>query len=293
MKDGESTVIHAAMQKLADRIRFVRRRAGLSQQKFANALGEVEGIKVTRGAVGNWELGKGIKRANLTAIANKFGYLGVTLDWLELNRGLAPNGHKPLTKPTTKPLIAENADHNVNARIVGPIGGFIRVPLRGQDMGGKGGSLIFNTDQNLGDILAPPILNNVNGAYAVYVIGESMLERFRPGEVVYVHPYMPVRQGDDCVVQIEMPNGERHGWVKRFICSDSKKLKLLQLNPKKIITFPIGRVHSVHRIIMSGPVYLRNRNRWPLEARQSIIYGLMMWNGQRLGLVYGWPSKRR
>lgn len=37
------------MGKLGNRIKFVRKQAGLSQEKFAEALGTVEGAKVTRG----------------------------------------------------------------------------------------------------------------------------------------------------------------------------------------------------------------------------------------------------
>ena len=64
-----------------DRIRFVRNLHRLSQEQFAEAL------NVKRGAVGNWELGKGIDRKNLELIAEKFG---VSLDWLALNIGHAP-----------------------------------------------------------------------------------------------------------------------------------------------------------------------------------------------------------
>jgi hypothetical protein len=56
------------------------------KERFAEALGTVEGVRVTRGAVGNWELGGGISRANLAAIADKFG---ARLDWLKFGRGPA------------------------------------------------------------------------------------------------------------------------------------------------------------------------------------------------------------
>lgn len=50
-----------------------------SQQVFADQLGNV-----TRGAVGNWERGAGIKRENLQRIAKVFG---VSFDWLATGRG--------------------------------------------------------------------------------------------------------------------------------------------------------------------------------------------------------------
>lgn len=120
-------------------------------------------------------------------------------------------------------------------------------------MGGKDGALLFGVEQNMGDVLAPPMLAGIPGAYAVYVIGDSMNDRFRAGEVVYVHPYLPVRKDDDCVIQIEDgEHGNRTGWIKRFVSRDDKWLKVRQLNPKKVMKFPNSRVVSCHRIVMSG-----------------------------------------
>lgn len=55
------------------RIKQVREGAKLTQLKFGLPLG------VSRGAVGNWEQGKGIKRENLQAIAERYS---VSFDWL-------------------------------------------------------------------------------------------------------------------------------------------------------------------------------------------------------------------
>lgn len=63
------------------RIAHIRRINNLNQEAFAAALG------VKRGAVGNWELGKGIKTENLKKIADRFQ---VSFDWLASNRGTPP-----------------------------------------------------------------------------------------------------------------------------------------------------------------------------------------------------------
>lgn len=254
MKVEENAPMYFPMGKLANRIKYVRRQSGLSQERFAEALGTVEGVRVTRGAVGNWELGGGISRANLAAIADKFN---TPLDWLEFGKGDLPQ--KPEVESTSLLTPAEKLgigqrNYSQNARVGEPVRGFGRIPVRGQAMGGKDGALIFNVDQNLGDVLAPPALVDVPDAYAVYVIGDSMLERFRHGEVVFVHPYMPVRKDDDCVVQISGAEGDpAMGYVKRFVSLDDNRLKLLQLNPRKILVFPKKRVMAVHRIVMAGP----------------------------------------
>ncbi len=69
------------MKTKADRIRLVRQLSRLSQERFAEELG------TSRGAVGNWELGKGIKQENLDQIAEKYG---VSLDWLARGHGRPP-----------------------------------------------------------------------------------------------------------------------------------------------------------------------------------------------------------
>lgn len=66
------------------RIRHVRTQIlGMrSQEQFADWVGDV-----TRGAVGNWELGREIGLENLATIAEK---AGVSLDWLAYNKGPRP-----------------------------------------------------------------------------------------------------------------------------------------------------------------------------------------------------------
>ncbi|NEI52676.1 helix-turn-helix domain-containing protein [Rhizobium leguminosarum] len=70
--------------ELGERIKHLRCEIlGISRQAdFAERLG------VTRGAVGNWEVGKGVKRANLERIARTFH---ISLVWLAAGRG-APIG---------------------------------------------------------------------------------------------------------------------------------------------------------------------------------------------------------
>jgi transcriptional regulator with XRE-family HTH domain len=78
--------IKQADVELGERIKHLRCEIlGISRQAdFAERLG------VTRGAVGNWEVGKGVKRANLERIAGTFH---ISLVWL--TAGLGPPVGKP------------------------------------------------------------------------------------------------------------------------------------------------------------------------------------------------------
>jgi len=243
------------MANLPNRIKQVRKQARLSQEKFAEALNEIEGVNVTRGAVCNWERGGGISRANIAAISQRFN---VDLNWLDGGTGIEPRKLEivPAAKEivsANRQLISNQREYVVNARLGAPLPGYTRVPLRGHGMGGKHGALIFNADENLGDIEAPPKLLGVPDAYAVYVIGDSMRERFRHGEVVFVHPYEPIKKDDDVVVQVQ-PNegGPVLGYIKRFISRNDEVLKVAQLHPKKVLTFAAATVLAVHKIVMAG-----------------------------------------
>ncbi|MGE0231244.1 MAG: S24 family peptidase [Flavobacteriaceae bacterium] len=67
---------------LGERIRYLREDVlEMSQEVFA------QGVGVSRGAVGNWELGKGAKRESLLAIANAYG---ASFEWLASGRGVRP-----------------------------------------------------------------------------------------------------------------------------------------------------------------------------------------------------------
>lgn len=69
--------------QLGKRIVFVRKNiARMTQDQFARKL------RVSRGAVGNWELGQGISLKKLREITQL--YPEVTLEWLSTGRGVAP-----------------------------------------------------------------------------------------------------------------------------------------------------------------------------------------------------------
>lgn len=75
--------------KRGERIKFVRTKIlGMrSQEMLAIALSNA-GRPTTRGAVGNWELGKEVAISNLTAICE---LSGVDLNWLAYNKGEPPD----------------------------------------------------------------------------------------------------------------------------------------------------------------------------------------------------------
>lgn len=70
------------MKTMADRIKYVREFIlVLTQEELADKLG------VKRGSVGNWELGGGLSRKNLSALARM---AGCSMEWIESGKGHAP-----------------------------------------------------------------------------------------------------------------------------------------------------------------------------------------------------------
>lgn len=84
-----------AMDTVGKRLKHLRRLIGMTQEEFASALSpHVEG-GITRGAVGNWELNKGIKTENLVLISE---VTGVALDWLAVGKGPVPQSKGDLSR---------------------------------------------------------------------------------------------------------------------------------------------------------------------------------------------------
>lgn len=127
-----------------------------------------------------------------------------------------------------------------------------KIPVYGQAVGGVDGEFLMNGNI-LYEVMAPPVLSHISGAYAVSISGESMSPRYEDGEVAFVDPRRRVKKGDYVIAQIRL---EEHGpplaYVKKFIRHNSIELVLEQFNPAKELRFPASAVHSVHFIVMAG-----------------------------------------
>jgi len=129
------------------------------------------------------------------------------------------------------------------------------------------GKFILNGNR-LMDVLCPPMLIGVQGAYGVFIHGNSMKPRYREGEAVFVNPHLPIRQEDYAVVQIagEFEGDTSSGFVKQFISRNANELVMAQHQPPEteeaesysegrfLLRFPRSKVIAVHRIVWAGEV---------------------------------------
>lgn len=129
-----------------------------------------------------------------------------------------------------------------------------RIPVYGQTEAGPNGKFIMN-GAHVADVFCPPGLESVPDAYAVRVYGTSMEPRYKAGETVWLNPQLPVRAGDDVVVQLKgsYEGDEMASYIKEFRFRSSKVLKLWQHNPEegepKELVFDANEVFSVHKVV--------------------------------------------
>jgi phage repressor protein C with HTH and peptisase S24 domain len=231
------------------RLRFAREQAGFAR---ASDAARAMGIEAPT-YLGHENGSRGLSRA----VARYARFFGVSLDWLIDGRGELKHAGRDARLATVLHPAAAAPDALLpapprNAEVGGPARFASSIPAYGHAVGGKDGEFILNGNRIV-DILAPPSLQGVPDAYAVYVVGDSMEPRYFAGEAVFVNPRLPVRRGDFVVAQIAAEESEPpHAYVKRFMAREARTLKLEQFNPRKALEFPVARVISVHRIIMGG-----------------------------------------
>ncbi|WP_158279426.1 S24 family peptidase [Falsochrobactrum shanghaiense] len=124
-----------------------------------------------------------------------------------------------------------------------------KTPVLGYAAAGDPDRLVMLADI-VDQIDTPYQLIGVEGAYALYVYGTSMIPRYYPGELVFVHPKKPLTANCFCVVQVGAgaPEG---AFIKQFK-SWNDILTVAQFNPAEDITFTSDEIFDVHRIVGAG-----------------------------------------
>lgn len=185
--------------------------------------------------------------------------LGVPADWLMRGGPLPEIKPDPIVKTEVRgtgmsPSQVRDALAAKNAA---------KLQLLGTAMGGDfdGVEDIEMHELRMSEILdylpRPPTVADDPEAYAVEIMGDSMAPRFKPGERVPVSPKVPVRIGDDVVVQLN--NGQEDEGsdvagevtmvlIKELVKRTSEYVDLLQHNPQKIFRVPMKRVRHMHRV---------------------------------------------
>lgn len=215
-----------------------------SQAEFAEALGGV-----TRGAVGNWELGKGVKLENLRNMSSRFS---VSFDWLATGTGEPPRTVRfGDNEPATK-VVKFGRPKGQRLQLVDKGGPALErnaasLPVYAAAQGGTG-HLIITIDPV--EYRSPPTdLLSIRGAHGILVVGDSMVPAYEPGDIAWVTPYRPPQRNKDVVLYHKKPEGEAEAMIKRLLNFTDRDWRLRQYNPAQDFTesradWPI--CHQIH-----------------------------------------------
>lgn len=235
-------------KEVGQRLKEARKRAGFRTAKEA-----AESLGVAYPTYSQHENGtRGILR-EAELYARRFK---VSLDWLLRGKGADTlAGFPEDTAPDFDQPSKPNASFPPKYQA---FSGTQSIPLLGQSAGGPNGQFILNGTE-VGRVFCPPMLEGVEGAYAVRVYGTSMEPRFKAGETVWLNPNEPVRAGDDVVAQIlGADEAQPESYIKEFRSKSSKVLRLWQHNPdegeEKELNFSSEKVFSVHKIVFHATV---------------------------------------
>lgn len=243
MTNGLMRPMDNSPESIANRMRKLRERTGMSIDQMAKAMGYASASSIQR----YFDAGK-----------LKQGYL--KRDFVaKVEKVLLGKGSPPITKPEIWELAGPEFNFGAtlessNAVVISQnVTSGNKIPVYGSAVGGIDGEFAMN-GVALYEVIAPAVLDNVSGAYAVQVSGESMEPRYFDGEIVFVNPHRRVVKDDFVIVQIfaDHEDDPPLAYVKRFVRHNAVELVLAQYNPPKELRFPHERVKSVHYITMGG-----------------------------------------
>ncbi|MBV9858737.1 MAG: helix-turn-helix domain-containing protein [Alphaproteobacteria bacterium] len=118
------------------------------------------------------------------------------------------------------------------------------VPIRSAARGGIEQEM-FLQDGPIGHTPRPANLGGVRGAYAIYMVGDSMAPRYEPGWLLHINPFKPPTRGRDVVVY----KTDQAVLIKQFVAWSGENLVLRQLNPPEELRIPRRDVLECHLVV--------------------------------------------
>ncbi len=205
-------------------------------QSLVNVLGgqhqAAEAIGVSQATVNRWLHGEGIRGKNLEKLITALRTHSLPL--IEPQ----PIIRQPIRPDAFTPEIIQGST------LVSP---HRDLPVYAAAMGGDGHQVI--TFDAIDWVKRPSILDNVKGGYAVYIVGESMIPAFRPGDMALINPHLPPQRDTDVVLFHVPPHDEAECIVKRLVGFNDRDWKLEQYNPYKEFPEPRASWPICHRVV--------------------------------------------
>jgi phage repressor protein C with HTH and peptisase S24 domain len=213
-------------------------RAGVSQADLARQL------RLAPSAISR--MMKGDRNMKLLEAVQIAAFLGVSQDDVLRHAGAAVDAPHP-TSPGTEPSRLEPPRRGRPPRAISPLAAPPRhepIPIRSAGRGG-GEQEMFLSDGPIGFTARPANLDGVRGAYAIYMVGDSMEPRYEQGWLLHVNPFKPPTRGRDVVVY----KTNQAVLIKQFLRWEGEMLVLHQLNPAGELRIPRGEIVECHLIV--------------------------------------------
>lgn len=132
------------------------------------------------------------------------------------------------------------------------------IPLFGLAAGSLAGAHSVSAEP-VDTVPCPPALADVIGAYALRTRGESMIPRYMPGDLLYVHPHQKKSPGDHVVIQTQRYDGAgTETWIKRYDGERDGNIFAWQYNPPARVDFSRDTVIYVHRVLPVNELFGSN-----------------------------------
>jgi phage repressor protein C with HTH and peptisase S24 domain len=119
------------------------------------------------------------------------------------------------------------------------------MPVRAAARGGVDQEM-FLEDGPIDWIARPDYLKNARDPYAMYVVGESMMPRFRPAQLLHVNPHKPPAPGAGVVVV----KRNKAVLVKEFVRRGPEAVVLREYQPAdREFAVPLDDLDTLHTVV--------------------------------------------
>jgi len=131
------------------------------------------------------------------------------------------------------------------------------VPVYGTAEAGADGAFQLNNGEAIDWARRPDGLIGVQGVFAIYTEGDSMVPWRDPGELVFVHEIRPAAPGCHVIAEIweREPGHPPRAFLKKLVRRTATRVELEQYNPRKVIAFEKERVGRLYRVIEWAEVH--------------------------------------
>lgn len=120
------------------------------------------------------------------------------------------------------------------------------LPIHGRAQGGEEGNISIE-EHPIDWTFRPADLQGVQGAFAVFVTGDSMEPKYKNQDLAYIHPTLRPLPGRYVLIETIA----RGSFIKRFESWRKDKLVVRQYNPEKNLYFERQEIRSLMTVIGS------------------------------------------